>query len=89
MFFRQSLLSDKLIFKSYHYGFVAGDTLSVQWPAVCLFLLSYMGRHVITYIKDNRLDHFARRESSQLRKQLLGKLFELGPRIVQEEILEM
>lgn len=66
-------------------GLWQGDTLSVQWPAVCLFLLSYMGRHVITYIKDNRLDHFARRESSQLRKQLLGKLFELGPRIVQEE----
>ena len=30
-------------------GLWQGDTLSVQWPAVCLFLLSYMGRHVITY----------------------------------------
>lgn len=66
-------------------GLWQGDTLSAQLPAVLLFMLSYAGRHVLTYFKDECLDHFARRESSQLRKQLLGKLFELGPHIVQEE----
>ena len=66
-------------------GLWQGEVLSTQLPAVLLFMLSYAGRHVLTYFKDECLDHFARRESSQLRKQLLGKLFELGPHIVQEE----
>ncbi|MGT2715316.1 thiol reductant ABC exporter subunit CydD [Streptococcus respiraculi] len=66
-------------------GVWEGNALQSQLlPATCFFI-SYLGRHLINYIKDERLDRFSSQQARLLRGQLLRKLFELGPHIVQKE----
>ncbi|MTB64012.1 thiol reductant ABC exporter subunit CydD [Streptococcus sp. zg-86] len=66
-------------------GVWEGQALNDQlWPILC-FLLSYLGRHGINYLKDERLDVFSSQQARLLRENLLQKLFELGPHIVQKE----
>ncbi|MBF0777486.1 thiol reductant ABC exporter subunit CydD [Streptococcus cuniculi] len=66
-------------------GVWEGNPLQSQLlPAACFFIC-YLGRHAINYLKDQRLDCFSSQQASLLRKQLLRKLFELGPHIVQKE----
>ncbi|MGT2950124.1 thiol reductant ABC exporter subunit CydD [Streptococcus cuniculi] len=66
-------------------GVWEGQALESQLlPAACFFIC-YLGRHLINYLKDERLDRFSSQQASLLRGQLLRKLFELGPHIVQKE----
>ena len=66
-------------------GLWSGESLTTQGPAIGLFVLCYLGRHLINYFKDERLDSYAATQARLLRRQLLTKLFKLGPQIVQEE----
>lgn len=66
-------------------GIWEGRALESQLLPVASFFACYLGRHLINYLKDERLDRFASQQASQLRGQLLRKLFELGPHIVQKE----
>ncbi|VTS15610.1 ABC transporter ATP-binding protein [Streptococcus porcinus] len=66
-------------------GLWQGQSLSKQSLAILYFLLCYLARHLINFIKDEELDRFAAKHAQELRSQLLGKLFLLGPQIVQEE----
>lgn len=66
-------------------GVWEGNTLKSQLlPALCFFIC-YLGRHAMNYLKNERLDRFSSQQASQLRGQLLRKVFELGPHIVQKE----
>lgn len=66
-------------------GLWEGQKLSSQTVYILLFMVSYLGRHVIDYIKNRKLDDFSTAQSSLLRRQLLDKLFDLGPKVVQEQ----
>ncbi|EFR43655.1 thiol reductant ABC exporter subunit CydD [Streptococcus pseudoporcinus] len=66
-------------------GLWQGQPLSKQSLAIVSFLLCYLVRHLINFIKDEQLDRFAAKHAQELRSQLLEKLFLLGPQIVQEE----
>lgn len=66
-------------------GLWEGQTLQQQIPYIAYFLLSYLGRHILNYAKDSMLDTFSARQAKILRSQLLEKLFDLGPQIVQKE----
>ncbi|MGT2888587.1 thiol reductant ABC exporter subunit CydD [Streptococcus didelphis] len=66
-------------------GLWQGQSLGAQLPALVYFALSYLGRHLINYLKDQQLDKFSARHAKELRHQLLAKLFQLGPRIVQDK----
>lgn len=66
-------------------GVWEGNTLKSQLlPALCFFIC-YLGRHAMNHLKNERLDRFSSQQASQLRGQLLRKVFELGPHIVQKE----
>ncbi|MGT2933431.1 thiol reductant ABC exporter subunit CydD [Streptococcus catagoni] len=62
-----------------------GQDLKGQLSSILYFMLSYLGRHMINYIKDDYLDKFSAQHAKALRQELLVKLFKLGPQIVQEE----
>ncbi|MDG3142487.1 thiol reductant ABC exporter subunit CydD [Streptococcus suis] len=62
-----------------------GNPLDKQLIWVFLFFLCHLGRHLMTFFKDRLLDDFSAREAQNMRQQLLKKLFDLGPVIVQKE----
>ncbi len=62
-----------------------GEKLSEQLIPFLLFIIAFMGRHFLTMIRDKRMDRFASESGTALRKELLEKLFELGPRFTQSE----
>lgn len=62
-----------------------GQALSTTYLSMLYFILAYLARHLINYVKDSQLDRFAAKHALELRSQLLAKLFLLGPQIVQEE----
>lgn len=66
-------------------GLWQGLGLQRQVMSILFFSLSYLGRHLINYVKDNMLDRFSAHHAKELRQQLLHKLFQLGPHIVQEK----
>lgn len=66
-------------------GLWEGKSLSSQLLAILSFLVCYTARHGINYLKNSRLDDYAASQSKTLRQNLLKKLFDLGPQIVQEE----
>lgn len=62
-----------------------GNPFKSQITFVVLFFLCHFGRHLMTFFKDRLLDDFSAREAKLMRQQLLKKLFDLGPVIVQKE----
>ncbi|KHD44809.1 thiol reductant ABC exporter subunit CydD [Streptococcus hongkongensis] len=66
-------------------GLWQGHPLKAQLLSIILFLMSYLGRHVINYVKDDSLDKFSAKHAKEIRTQLLEKVFELGPSVVQEQ----
>ncbi len=62
-----------------------GEKLSEQLIPFLLFIIAFMGRHFLTMIRDKRMDRFASESGTALRKELLEKLFVLGPRFTQSE----
>lgn len=66
-------------------GLWEGQSLGDQKLAIVIFALCFTSRHLITYIKDRKLDTFASAQSHALRRKLLEKLFDAGPHIVQQQ----
>lgn len=66
-------------------GLWEGESVASQGLAILSFLTFYIGRHLLHFIKDEYLDRFSSRQAKHLRLQLLEKIFERGPHLVQEE----
>lgn len=62
-----------------------GQKLSAQLGMVAAFFICYALRHVITYLRDKLLDHFAQEQAKALRHELLQKIFRVGPTLVQDQ----
>ncbi|HLQ40270.1 MAG TPA: thiol reductant ABC exporter subunit CydD [Tetragenococcus sp.] len=63
----------------------SGEKISVQFWRILLFFIVFAARHAITFLRDQLLDNYAAQQSADLRRQLLDKIFYLGPKIVQKE----
>lgn len=66
-------------------GLWEGHSLKAQFPSLILFVIAYFGRHIINFIKDESLDRFSAKHAKEIRTQLLEKVFELGPSVVQDQ----
>lgn len=62
-----------------------GQKLTEQLGMVAAFFICYALRHVITYLRDKLLDHFAQEQAKTLRHELLQKIFRVGPTLVQDQ----
>lgn len=62
-----------------------GSALAKEGYWLLGFVACYVGRHLVNWIDSNQLDAYARQRAKELRRQLLEKVFKLGPHIVQEE----
>ena len=62
-----------------------GEKLSEQLIPFLLFAIAFLGRHLLTFIRDKWMDRFASESGTSIRKELLEKLFDLGPRFTQSE----
>lgn len=56
----------------------------LSWNLVYFFLLFAL-RHLLTVIRENRLDNYAYMQAESTRRKLLNKIFSLGPNLVQKE----
>src|SRR5699024_7996487 len=66
-------------------GLWNGHPLSAQITWLVWFVVLYVLRHLCIYIKQQRLDKFASKQSQEIRNQLLDKIFRVGPEITQKE----
>jgi len=60
------------------------DIQDAIW-AIGLFLLSFVIRHVCTFVREKMLDIYAYEQARMMRASLLKKIFHLGPALVQGE----
>ena len=60
-----------------------GKILASVLKYVLGFFFFFMARHLITYLRERLLDTYAQEQAKKLRKQLLQKIFKLGPKVVQ------
>lgn len=60
-----------------------GEKLSHQLSWMGVFFISYFGRHLMTYLREKKLEDYAYQQASVLRSNLLAKIFRLGPKVVQ------
>ncbi|WP_295731090.1 thiol reductant ABC exporter subunit CydD [uncultured Limosilactobacillus sp.] len=78
--------------------FIIGQALSLSWLLTGLwqghrldwlmliaFGACFTGRQALNWLSEHWLDHYAAQTSQQLRSQLLQKVFELGPALVQKQ----
>ena len=63
----------------------SGESISKQYDVIILFLLAFMGRHLIQLVQQKISSDFAEKTSKQLRFQLVSKLFELGPKFTKKQ----
>ncbi|WP_291291880.1 thiol reductant ABC exporter subunit CydD [Enterococcus sp.] len=66
-------------------GLWEGQSLEEQWGWMLLFFCSFLGRHGIVYFRTKKLDSYSYQQATELRNQLLEKIFRVGPQIVQQE----
>lgn len=50
-----------------------------------VFMACFIGRQALNWLSEHWLDDYAAQTSEQLRQQLLNKVFELGPALVQKQ----
>ena len=62
-----------------------GETVKSQLPTMALFFICFFLRQVLLFIRDKGLDSYAYEQSQIVRKELLDKVFRLGPNFVQKE----
>ncbi|MEG2709255.1 MAG: ABC transporter transmembrane domain-containing protein, partial [Vagococcus sp.] len=62
-----------------------GATVSAQYSKMGLFFICFLLRQVVVFFRDRFLDRYAYEQSQVVRKQLLDKVFRLGPNFVQKE----
>ncbi|SFH72275.1 thiol reductant ABC exporter subunit CydD [Pisciglobus halotolerans] len=65
-------------------GLWNGEGLTAQISRMLFFFLSFAGRHFLTMLREKMLDKFSYEKSRELRKELLDKVFSLGPKLVQK-----
>lgn len=63
----------------------AGSSLQEQYMTMVLFLLAFLARHGIGLVQQGVAQRFAEETGTDLRKQLMDKLFHMGPRFVRSE----
>lgn len=63
----------------------AGSSLQEQYSKMVLFLLAFLARHAIGMLQQSIAQRFAEETGTDLRKQLMDKLFHMGPRFVRSE----
>ncbi|MGM1045509.1 ATP-binding cassette, subfamily C, CydD [Paenibacillus uliginis N3/975] len=63
----------------------AGSSLQEQYSKMVLFLLAFLARHAIGLLQQGIAQRFAEETGTDLRKQLMDKLFHMGPRFVRSE----
>lgn len=62
-----------------------GEKISEQLFAIMAFFVIFSARHGVTFLREKLLDHYAAEQAAYLRKQLLEKVFRIGPKIVQTQ----
>lgn len=62
-----------------------GEVLSKQINWMLLFFVSFGLRHLMTFLRERVLEDYAHQQASDLRSQLLRKIFRLGPEVVQKQ----
>ncbi|KGE20029.1 thiol reductant ABC exporter subunit CydD [Paenibacillus wynnii] len=60
----------------------AGEPLKEQWGIALLFLLAFLVRHACAMLMSHVSYRFAEATGSSMRKEMMDKLFQLGPRMV-------
>ncbi|GGF95566.1 ATP-binding/permease protein CydC [Paenibacillus albidus] len=60
----------------------AGEPLKEQWGTSLLFLLAFLVRHACALLMSKVSYRFAEATGSSMRRQMMDKLFQLGPRMV-------
>ncbi len=62
-----------------------GGKFTDQLFEICGFIIIFSARHGIAFLRDKLLDRYAGEQAVSLRKQLLEKVFRVGPKIVQKQ----
>lgn len=62
-----------------------GKTMEGQGICLLSFFIIFLARHGVTWLRNHILDHYAAGQAQVLRKQLLEKVFRVGPSIVQNQ----
>ena len=62
-----------------------GGALQDQNHSITIFLISFMVRHVVHFLQQKITYRYAEHTGALLRKQLMDKLFQLGPRFAKME----
>lgn len=65
-------------------GLWNGQPLNNQLARILLFAVCFCTRHVVIFFRERILDRYAAEQASLLRKQLLTKVFRVGPRVIQQ-----
>lgn len=60
----------------------AGEPLKEQWGTALLFLLAFLVRHACAMLMGRVSYRFAEMTGSSMRREMMDKLFQLGPRMV-------
>lgn len=60
----------------------AGEPLKEQWGTALLFLLAFLVRHACAMLMSRAAYRFAEATGSSMRREMMDKLFQLGPRMV-------
>lgn len=58
---------------------------TINWPYLLCFVLCFMGRQIIDWIKDKILDRYSNIGAEKLRQKLLNKVFNEGQAIIQKQ----
>lgn len=62
-----------------------GEKLNTQLFPILLFVVFYIGKHLLIFFRDKMMVTFSIQSGADLRKQLNTKLFQLGPNITATE----
>ena len=62
-----------------------GNSMQGQGIWLASFFVIFLARHGVTWIRNHLLDQYAAKQAQVLRKQLLEKIFRVGPSIVQDK----
>lgn len=62
-----------------------GEKLNTQLFPILLFILFYVGKHLLIFYREKMMVNFSIQSGANLRKQLNLKLFQLGPNITSTE----
>ncbi|MCL1786513.1 MAG: thiol reductant ABC exporter subunit CydD [Defluviitaleaceae bacterium] len=62
-------------------GLWNGELLSSQWRLIAVFFVCFVGRKVVLSQQDRTVFNYAKKQTNSLRRQLMQKIFALGPEL--------